>query len=79
MTQFVYGKNVIAQLLEDGQRIHEIWILQGFRDQKLVQRIQRANVPVKWGKPLSARREGEDDPSSGRCGLYRCVSHLQRR
>lgn len=48
MTQFVYGKNVIAQLLEDGQRIHEIWILQGFRDQKLVQRIQRANVPVKW-------------------------------
>ena len=33
MTQFVYGKNVIAQLLEDGQRIHEIWTaLQPNRD-----------------------------------------------
>ena len=32
MTQFVYGKNVVAQLLDDGRKIHEVWLMQGFRD-----------------------------------------------
>ena len=48
MTQFVYGKNVVAQLLDDGRKIHEVWLMQGFRDQKLVRRVQEARIPVKW-------------------------------
>lgn len=48
MTQFVYGKNVVAQLLDDGRKIHEVWLMQGFRDQKLVRRVQEARISVKW-------------------------------
>ena len=48
MTQFVYGKNVVAQLLDDGRKIHEVWLMQGFHDQKLVRRVQEARIPVKW-------------------------------
>ena len=47
MTQFVYGKNVVAQMLDDGRKIHEVWLMQGFRDQKLVRRVQEARIPVK--------------------------------
>lgn len=48
MTQYVYGKNVVHQLLADGTRIHEIWLLQGQKDQTFIRQIQSSGVPLKW-------------------------------
>ena len=35
MTQYVYGKNVVKQLLQDGKTIHEVLIQEGIRDTAL--------------------------------------------
>ena len=51
MTQFVYGKNVVAQLLDDGAKIHEVWLMQGFRDQKAGAPRAGGEDPGEMGEP----------------------------
>ncbi|MGL5541082.1 MAG: 23S rRNA (guanosine(2251)-2'-O)-methyltransferase RlmB [Erysipelotrichaceae bacterium] len=47
MSQYVYGRNVVKQLLKDGKQVHEIVILEGLKDRDLEQSVQRAKVNVR--------------------------------
>lgn len=47
MTQYVYGKNVVKQLLQDGKTIHEVLIQEGIRDTALENEIRKKQIPVK--------------------------------
>ena len=47
MTQYVYGKNVVKQLLQDGKPIHEVLIQEGIRDKALEGEIKKRRIPVK--------------------------------
>lgn len=47
MTQYVYGKNVVKQLLQEDKKIYEIIMAEGLRDHELVELIKARNVPMK--------------------------------
>lgn len=47
MAQYVYGKNVVKQLLKDGKKIHELLIVDGMKDRELEQAIKNARINVK--------------------------------
>lgn len=47
MTQYVYGKNVIRQLLGEQKKIYEIIIAEGLVDRALENDIRKANIPFK--------------------------------
>lgn len=45
MTQFVYGKNVVKQILQDPSKVHEVFLQHP--DASLQEKLKRAHVPVK--------------------------------
>lgn len=45
--QYVYGKNVVKQLLKDNKVIHEIILQEGARDHVLESEIKSRRIPVK--------------------------------
>lgn len=47
MTQYVYGKNVVKQLLKSERKIHEILIVEGLKDRELIQQVEHARLPLK--------------------------------
>lgn len=47
MTQYVYGKNVVKQLLTDDKKIYEIILSEGIRDTELMDTIKQKKIPVK--------------------------------
>lgn len=47
MTQYVYGKNVVKQLLNENKKIYEIIMAEGLRDQELAELIKLKKVPLK--------------------------------
>lgn len=47
MAQYVYGKNVVRQLLKDNKKIYEILMVEGFRDKELEGLVRKTNVVVK--------------------------------
>ncbi|MGL5978474.1 MAG: 23S rRNA (guanosine(2251)-2'-O)-methyltransferase RlmB [Erysipelotrichaceae bacterium] len=47
MVQYVYGKNVVKQLIRDGKTIHEILMMDGMKDRDLESLVKRANLKVK--------------------------------
>lgn len=47
MTQYVYGKNVIRQLIEQDKTIYEIILLDTLKDKDLEQAVRRKNIPMK--------------------------------
>ena len=47
MTQYVYGKNVVKQLLADEKKIYEILVAEGSRDTALEKMLKQRNIPCK--------------------------------
>lgn len=47
MTQYVYGKNVVKQLLHDKKKIYEVLLSDGLHDDGLEKELRNAQVPVK--------------------------------
>lgn len=47
MTQYVYGKNVVKQLLSDHKKVYEIIMAEGLQDVTLTKEIQKAKIPLK--------------------------------
>ncbi len=47
MAQYVYGKNVVRQLLADDKKIYEILLLEGSRDKALEALIKEKRIPLK--------------------------------
>lgn len=47
MAQYVYGKNVVRQLLKDNKKIYEILLVEGFRDKELDGFVRKSSVPVR--------------------------------
>lgn len=47
MTQYVYGKNVVKQLLSSEKKIHEIILLDTLKDKELQRMINMRSIPVK--------------------------------
>ncbi len=47
MAQYVYGKNVVKQLLKDKKKIYELLIAEGMRDTELEDMIRKARIDVK--------------------------------
>lgn len=45
--QYVYGKNVVRQLLEEDKKIYEIILMDGFKDQKILSMLKGKKFPVK--------------------------------
>ena len=50
MAQYVYGKNVVRQLLKDNKKIYEILLVEGFRDKELDGFVRKSSVPVRTKK-----------------------------
>lgn len=69
MTQWVYGKNVVRQLLNDQKKIYEIWIGEGSRDKELEAMIKQSKVPVKFlsRKQMDAKLAGRHQ------GIAACI------
>lgn len=47
MTQYVYGKNVVKQLLADDKKIYEIIMVEGMKDVALEKEIQKRRIPLR--------------------------------
>lgn len=47
MAQYVYGKNVVRQLLNDDKKIYEILMVEGFKDQEVKKLILKKQYVVK--------------------------------
>ncbi|MDH6366486.1 MULTISPECIES: 23S rRNA (guanosine(2251)-2'-O)-methyltransferase RlmB [Breznakia] len=47
MTQIVFGKNVVRQLLNDNKNIHNLWILEGFKDKEILSLIYNRKISFK--------------------------------
>lgn len=47
MSQYVYGKNVIRQLLNDNKKIYEILMVEGFKDKEIVQLLSKKSYTIK--------------------------------
>lgn len=45
--QYVYGKNVVKQLLADRKKIYEILIMEGLKDKELEATVKKSGVPFK--------------------------------
>lgn len=60
MGQYVYGKNVVKQLLQDEKKIYEIILLEGFRDKELEGNIKARKIPCVYmnRKKMDQKLEG---------------------
>lgn len=60
MGQYVYGKNVVKQLLEDNKKIYEIILLERFKDKELENKIQSKRIPCTYmsRKQMDQKLEG---------------------
>lgn len=47
MTQYVYGKNVVRQLLKENKKVYEVLVAEGMRDKELEAIIHVHNIPCK--------------------------------
>lgn len=47
MSQYVYGKNVVRQLLQDNKKIHEILMMEGLKEKELEKLIQSRKIPIR--------------------------------
>lgn len=48
MGQYVYGKNVVKQLLNDNKKIYDIVLLENFRDKDLEKRIRDKHIKIAY-------------------------------
>lgn len=76
MKQYVYGKNVVKQLLEDGKKIYEIILQEGFRDRDLQQRILKQKIPVVYmnHKKMNQKLEGNHQGVAALIDEYKMYS-----
>lgn len=47
MAQYVYGKNVVRQLLKDNKKIYEVILVEGFRDKELESLVRKNSIAIK--------------------------------
>lgn len=47
MTQYVYGKNVVKQLLNEDKKVYEVLMVDGLRDKELETAIREHKIPLK--------------------------------
>lgn len=47
MSQYVYGKNVVRQLISDNKKIHEILLMEGLKDREMENLILSKKIPVR--------------------------------
>ena len=40
MAQYIYGKNVVLSRLEKGDDIEKIYLVEGFKDKKILEKIK---------------------------------------
>ncbi|NBK96885.1 MAG: 23S rRNA (guanosine(2251)-2'-O)-methyltransferase RlmB [Clostridia bacterium] len=60
MGQYVYGKNVVKQLLTDEKKIYEVILLEGFKDKELEAKIKAKKIPCVYmnRKKMDQKLEG---------------------
>ena len=60
MAQYIYGKNMVMQRLNSGKSVGKLFLLEGMKDQNLIQAAKKANCKVEWlnRKKLDAMAEG---------------------
>lgn len=60
MGQYVYGKNVVKQLLQDEKKIYEVILLEGFKDKELEGKIKAKKIPCVYmnRKKMDQKLEG---------------------
>lgn len=60
MGQYVYGKNVVKQLLQDEKKIYEVILLEGFKDKELLGFINARRIPCVYmnRKKMDQKLEG---------------------
>lgn len=60
MGQYVYGKNVVKQLLQDDKKIYEVILMEGFKDKELEKRIKAKGIKTLYmnRKKMDSKLEG---------------------
>ena len=73
MTQWVYGKNVVRQLLSDEKKIYEVWMAEGTQDKELETLIKQSKVPIKMmsRKQMDNKLEGRHQGIAAKIDEYK--------
>lgn len=73
MTQYVYGKNVVRQLLKDQKKIYEIIMADGIKDPELASMIKANQIPLKviGRKKMDAMLEGNHQGVAAKIDDYK--------
>lgn len=60
MAQYIYGKNMVMQRLSSGKAVGKLFLLEGMKDQNLMQAAKKAKCEIEWlnRKKLDAMAEG---------------------
>lgn len=48
MAEYIYGKNVVRQLLHEDKRVHVIYFAEKFKDKEIINLAQRHHLKIKW-------------------------------
>ena len=76
MSQYVYGKNVVKQLLNDNKKIYEVILLDGFKDRKLEEVIKKKRIPITYmnRKKMDQNLEGNHQGVAALIDEYKIYS-----
>ena len=74
MTQYVYGKNVVKQLLSDNKKIYEILLVENFRDKELLTLVKNQ---VKNVKTLPKKKLDQILKTEYHQGIAACIDEYK--
>lgn len=74
MTQYVYGKNVVKQLLKDEKKIYELLVLEGSKEKELIDLAKQQRIPVKM---MGRKRMDQICEASNHQGIAACIDEYK--
>ncbi len=73
MRQYIYGKNIIKQLLEEDKQIYEVILVEGLRDKSFEQMVKAKNIPCHFmpRKKMDQKFEGNHQGIAAQIDAYK--------
>ncbi len=76
MGQYVYGRNVIKSLLADDKKIHEVILMEGFKNSELIDQLKKKNIKMitMSRKKMDLKLEGNHQGIAALIDAYKMYS-----
>ena len=73
MKQYVYGKNIIKQLLADDKKIYEVVLMEGLKDKSFEQSVKEKKIPCSYlpRKKMDQKFEGNHQGVAAQIDAYK--------